>query len=99
MSWSEDGKSFIIKDIATLTSQILPKHFKHNNFASFVRQLNMYGFHKIRSNSDGHIFEHEYFKKDDVYLIFYLANYYLKLNVERLVVQPVITKMQANLKS
>jgi len=45
--WSVKGDSFIIPNSQTLAEQVLGRHFKHNNFASFVRQLNMYGFHKV----------------------------------------------------
>mmetsp|Transcript_21671 Transcript_21671/g.26838 ORF Transcript_21671/g.26838 Transcript_21671/m.26838 type:complete len:416 (-) Transcript_21671:291-1538(-) len=46
--WSEDGKSFVIKDPKTFTSKVIPQFFKHKNLQSFVRQLNFYGFRKIK---------------------------------------------------
>lgn len=48
LEWTEHGQSFIIKDKEVLCSSILPKYFKHSNLSSFVRQLNMYNFRKIR---------------------------------------------------
>ena len=44
--WSEDGESFTIVDEDEFARTMIPELFKHNNYASFVRQLNMYGFHK-----------------------------------------------------
>ncbi|KAI9483933.1 MAG: hypothetical protein EXX96DRAFT_479374 [Benjaminiella poitrasii] len=51
--WSVDGTTFFVKDTNEFSKSILPKHFKHCNFASFVRQLNKYDFHKIRNTEEG----------------------------------------------
>jgi hypothetical protein len=47
--WSPSNESFVIVPGEEF-SRALAQYFKHTNVASFVRQLNMYGFHKV---SDG----------------------------------------------
>jgi len=47
-SWSEDGETFVVKNTETFEKVVIPQFFKHNKFTSFVRQLNFYGFRKIK---------------------------------------------------
>lgn len=47
LHWAESGESFIVENPEEFSCTILPKFFKHGKFASFVRQLNMYDFHKV----------------------------------------------------
>mmetsp|Transcript_573 Transcript_573/g.815 ORF Transcript_573/g.815 Transcript_573/m.815 type:complete len:447 (+) Transcript_573:159-1499(+) len=46
--WSEDGETFVVKNTDVFEKTIIPQFFKHSKFSSFVRQLNFYGFRKIK---------------------------------------------------
>ncbi|XP_049516852.1 heat shock factor protein-like isoform X2 [Dermacentor silvarum] len=68
ISWSSTGRSFIIHNQTQFAKELLPLYFKHNNMASLIRQLNMYGFRKVanidqglRSDREGIEFFHNFF--------------------------------------
>ncbi|KAJ8670136.1 hypothetical protein QAD02_001395 [Eretmocerus hayati] len=75
--WAPNGRSFFIRNQAQFARELLPHYYKHNNMASFVRQLNMYGFHKkvsvelggLKCDRDEMEFAHQYFCKDHPYLL------------------------------
>ncbi|KAJ3225478.1 hypothetical protein HK099_006751 [Clydaea vesicula] len=58
--WNSHGTSFTVNNVVKFSKEVLPKHFKHNNFSSFVRQLNMYSFLKTnKSNRSRSILENQ----------------------------------------
>ncbi|KAI7867851.1 hypothetical protein BDF14DRAFT_1725814 [Spinellus fusiger] len=53
IQWTDDGRSFLVIRHEEFAKRVLPRFFKHSNFSSFVRQLNMYGFHKVPHMQQG----------------------------------------------
>ncbi|WOO79234.1 Heat stress transcription factor B-2a [Vanrija pseudolonga] len=74
--WSEDGTSFVCPNPTEFSKDVLPNYFKHNNWQSFVRQLNMYSFNKVSdlystANSDPQAWEfrHPLFRRGEPNLL------------------------------
>ena len=64
--FSDDGSSFHVIDQSSFASTYLPQYFKHANYGSFVRQMNLYGFASSRlpSNNDIVVWSHPHFHRD-----------------------------------
>ncbi|KAI3359027.1 hypothetical protein L3Q82_015426 [Scortum barcoo] len=76
--WSPSGTSFHVFDQGRFSKEVLPKFFKHNNMASFIRQLNMYGFRKVvhieqgglvKPEKDDTEFQHPFFIRGQEHLL------------------------------
>mmetsp|Transcript_1234 Transcript_1234/g.3112 ORF Transcript_1234/g.3112 Transcript_1234/m.3112 type:complete len:457 (-) Transcript_1234:371-1741(-) len=64
--WSDDGTKVVIKSPDVFALEICPKFFRHRNFNSFTRLLNMYQFHKVsstRGESKQVCFSHPHFQR------------------------------------
>ena len=80
IAWDPSGFSFHVFDQTRFAREILPRFVTHNNMASFIRQLNMYGFRKVNSIDHGSLrsekedleFHHPYFIKDKEQFLEYI---------------------------
>ena len=52
IEWCVSRRGFVLHNIEQLEKQVLPEYFRHSKYSSFVRQLNMYGFHKLRTSAE-----------------------------------------------
>lgn len=61
IAWSDSGKAFRIEDVTLFSTHVLPKYFRTNKFSSFQRNLNLYGFSKVRRGPDADMYAHPSF--------------------------------------
>jgi hypothetical protein len=74
VGWMPDGESFQILDTQLFQQEVIPKYFKHRNLKSFIRQLNLHDFKKIRpadaaKSALSDVYRNRFFRKDQPSLI------------------------------
>merc|ERR1712038_74304 len=61
VTWQPHGRCFLVHDINKFTSYVLPRFFQQRKYASFQRQLNLYGFTRLTTGPDRGSYYHELF--------------------------------------
>eukprot|EP00543_Licmophora_paradoxa_P002212 CAMPEP_0202446352 /NCGR_PEP_ID=MMETSP1360-20130828/4864_1 /ASSEMBLY_ACC=CAM_ASM_000848 /TAXON_ID=515479 /ORGANISM="Licmophora paradoxa, Strain CCMP2313" /LENGTH=220 /DNA_ID=CAMNT_0049062799 /DNA_START=38 /DNA_END=700 /DNA_ORIENTATION=- len=59
--WSKNGTAFRIVDVTLFASKILPRYFRTSKFSSFQRNLNLYGFSKVKRGPETDMYSHPSF--------------------------------------
>ena len=69
VSWSSDGKLFVVHDHIRFASELLPTYFGHDKMRSFDRQLHYWSFEQVNSTKitnksfGGKSWKHPFFQK------------------------------------
>jgi len=68
-SWQPHERAFIIHEPDTFINTIARKYFKQSKFTSFQRQLNLYGFTRIKTGPDKEAYYHPNFLRAERHLM------------------------------
>lgn len=68
VSWLPHGRSFLVHKPKEFANSVLPRFFQQKKYASFQRQLNLYGFSRITQGADRGSYYHEYFLRGKKFL-------------------------------
>jgi len=61
VSWAPHGRAFRVNHRQKFEKEVIVKYFNQTKFRSFQRQLNLYGFKRIRSGQDKGCYYHDLF--------------------------------------
>lgn len=69
ISWQPHGRCFRVHDLQKFREHVLPKFFNHTQYTSFRRQLNLWGFTRLRGKGDDQgAYYHEMFLRGKPFL-------------------------------
>ena len=72
ISWQPHGRAFIVHDHDRFVSEVMQKYFRQSRYASFQRQLSLYGFLRLTKGSDSGAYYNELFLRGLPHLCTYM---------------------------
>lgn len=72
VSWRPHGRCFVVENRELFLEHVLPNWFTMATFASFQRQLNMYGFKRLTAGPDKGGYYNEFFLRGQPHLATYI---------------------------
>ncbi|KAL3916810.1 MAG: hypothetical protein SGILL_005012 [Bacillariaceae sp.] len=68
VSWQPHGRAFVVRKPKEFVAQIMPQFFNQTKYASFQRQLNLYGFSRLTHGPDKGAYYHSCFIRGERHL-------------------------------
>jgi hypothetical protein len=78
VSWQPHGRSFIVHKQKQFVEHVMPTYFNQSKFASFQRQLNLYGFSRLTFGEDRGGYYHELFLRSKSFLCHHIERKKIK---------------------
>jgi hypothetical protein len=88
VTWQPHGRCFIVTDQKEFTKKVLPEFFQQKKYASFQRQLNLYGFKRLTQGPDRGSYYHELFLRGKKFLTRNINRIKIKGNGSRMASNP-----------
>jgi hypothetical protein len=74
VSWQPHGKAFRVHLPEVFAKTVMPRYFKQTKYKSFLRQLHIYGFHRIRGGGmDAGAYFHSMFIRNNKSMILQMS--------------------------
>ncbi|CAB9499104.1 shock factor protein [Seminavis robusta] len=78
VGWAPHGRCFMVRNKEEFVSRVLTTWFRQSKFASFQRQLNLYGFKRITTGQDKGGYYHELFLRGKIFLCYRIERVKIK---------------------
>lgn len=78
VTWQPHGRCFVVRRPKEFAESVLPRFFEQRKYASFQRQLNLYGFKRLSAGADRGSYYHERLLRDRRFLCLGIKRFKLK---------------------